>query len=262
MLTIAEFVKYMREIAPLDLAADWDNVGLLLGDYQAPVKNVMTCLTLSPDVADEAIEEEADMIITHHPILFRPAKKVTTATPEGTMLLKLARAGIAVYSAHTAYDNTIGGINERLAHELKLGDVEPLREAPPGRSLGEGRMGVLDKRIPLGVFIESVKQVTKAPFVQASGDLDRLIDKVAIACGAGGEFLRDAMRERAHVFVTGELRFHDCLAAKSSGLSLCLPGHFASERLGLEYLADQISREQTGIKAWAARCERDPLTII
>ena len=262
MLTVAEIVKYMKEIAPLDLAADWDNVGLLLGDYQAPVRKVMTCLTLSPDMADEAIDDGADMIVTHHPILFRPAKSLTTRTPEGTMVLKLARAGIAVYSAHTAYDNTVGGVNERLASALHLSDVEPLREPTGGRVLGEGRIGNLEKRIPLGELIEALKKVTRVEKVQVSGDVERMVDKVALACGAGSEFLKDALRARAHVFITGELRFHDCLTAKAGGLSLCLPGHFASERLGMEYLADQIGRELPGLISWAARGETDPIRLI
>jgi len=262
MFTVAEFVKFMKEIAPLDMAASWDNVGLLLGDYQAPVKKVMTCLTLSPDVADEAIEEEADTIVTHHPIFFKPARSLTTGNPESAMLLKLVRAGIAVYSAHTAYDNTVGGINERLAVDLSLGDIEPLREAVSGKTMGEGRMGVLPKRIPLGDFVGTVKKITRTSCVQTCGDLDRMVDKIAIACGAGGEFLRDAMRAHAHVFVTGELRFHDCMAAKAAGLSLCLPGHFASERLGLEYLAAQIGRELPGVSAWAAKRECDPISMI
>src|SRR5262245_21608882 len=97
MLTVAAIVDYLEEIAPPNLAADWDNVGLLLGDRAAPVQRVLTCLTVTPESAAEAVEPGAQLIVTHHPILFRPVKRLTAATPEGRMLLGLVRAGVAVY---------------------------------------------------------------------------------------------------------------------------------------------------------------------
>src|SRR5438552_17659003 len=105
MLTVADLLSALEAIAPLSLAADWDNVGLLLGDAAAPAERVMTCLTVTPDSAAEAIEARVQLIVSHHPILFRPTKKLTAATPEGSMLLRLIQAGIGVYSAHTAFDN-------------------------------------------------------------------------------------------------------------------------------------------------------------
>src|SRR5207249_3363905 len=110
-----------------NLAAEWDNVGLLFGDGAADVRRVMTCLTVTPLVVAEAIAEKTDLIVTHHPILFRGTKRLSTATTEGRLLWPLARAGIAVYSPHTAFDNTVGGINDLLANRLGLTDVVPLR---------------------------------------------------------------------------------------------------------------------------------------
>src|SRR5947209_10898341 len=106
MPTVAEFAAYLERFAPCATAADWDNVGLLLGDGTDPVGRVMTCLTVTPESAAEAVAERAELIVSHHPVLFRPTKRLTTATPDGRMLLSLARAGVAVYSPHTAYDNT------------------------------------------------------------------------------------------------------------------------------------------------------------
>src|SRR5438105_1880549 len=122
-MNVHDLASHLRRLAPLDLAADWDNVGLLLGDADAEVSRVLTCLTVTPQVAAEAVEAGADLIVTHHPILFRAAKRLTTATTEGRMLLALARAGVAVYSAHTAFDNAAGGINDRIAARLHLNDV-------------------------------------------------------------------------------------------------------------------------------------------
>src|SRR5215831_15347743 len=101
-MRLQDILNHLAQLAPLDLAADWDNVGLLLGDAEADVKNVITSLTVTPEVVAEAIDEHADLIVTHHPILFRGAKRLTSATAEGRMLLLLAKHPVAVYSAHSA----------------------------------------------------------------------------------------------------------------------------------------------------------------
>src|SRR5947209_8063121 len=111
MPTVAAVLDFLEQLAPLDLAADWDNVGLLLGDRAASVERVMTCLTVTPEAAAEAIAERVQLVVTHHPILFRPVKRLTTDAADGRMLLDLVRAGVAVYSPHTAFDNATAGIN-------------------------------------------------------------------------------------------------------------------------------------------------------
>ncbi len=137
-LAIRDVCAFLQELAPLELAESWDNVGLLWGDTQALVARVMTSHTLSSDVADEAARKRAELIVVHHPILFRPVQRLTHETPTGGMLLTLARHGIAVYSAHTAYDNADEGINRQLADRLGLEAVTPLRLSEFPRGDGEG----------------------------------------------------------------------------------------------------------------------------
>src|SRR5947209_7400362 len=115
MTAVADLVQALQALAPLELAEDWDNVGLLLGDPSTSVQRVLTCLTVTPESAAEALEAKVQLIVSHHPVLFRAVKRLTTATPEGRMLLELLRAGVAVYSPHTAFDNAPGGINDLLA---------------------------------------------------------------------------------------------------------------------------------------------------
>jgi len=131
--SVADIVAFLERFAPLELAEEWDNVGLLLGDRQREAPRVLTCLTLTPDVAREAIEKRAGLIVTHHPILFRAVKRLTADNSEGRMLLDLMAAGVAVYSPHTAYDSAGDGINEQLARSLGLTGVEPLRPLPGER---------------------------------------------------------------------------------------------------------------------------------
>ena len=363
MPTVAAVVDYLERLAPPALAADWDNVGLLLGERGAEVRRVLTCLTVTPESAAEAVADDVQLIVTHHPILFRAVKRLTDATAEGRMLLSLARAGVAVYSPHTAFDDAPGGINELLARRLGLQEVGPLRRREDSRSckvvvftpdnglsrvsdalfaagagligqysecsyrlqgtgtffgaeasnptvgqkgrreevaewrleavcperavdavlaavrrahsyeepacdvyplrptdspMGVGRVGALAEARPLRELAGLVKTTLRAGPVQMVGDPDRAVRRVAVACGAGGELLPDAVRAGADVLLTGEARFHDHLAAKAQGLALVLPGHYATERPGVEDLADRLKEEWPGLEVWASRRERDP----
>jgi dinuclear metal center YbgI/SA1388 family protein len=367
MQTVDAVIAYLDQFAPPSLAAEWDNVGLLLGDHAAPVERIMTCLTVTPASGAEAVERHAQLIVTHHPILFRPVKRLTTADAEGRMLLSLVRAGVAVYCPHTAFDNTRDGINELLAARLGLTDVRPLRrregarqckivvfapdsdlarvsdalftagaghigqysqcsfrlsgtgtffgsdaanptvgqkgrreevaewrleaicpedivdrvvaamrkahsyEEPaydvyalrPGWSpLGEGRVGQLPAPSALGALARTVKATLQAPGVQLVGEPSRTVARVAIACGAGGDFVNGAVRAGADVLLTGEARFHDVLAAEAQGLGMLLPGHYATERPGVEDLADRLLRQFPEAQVWASCNERDPLQLV
>src|SRR5690349_10987405 len=123
MLTVSAVAAFLETFAPPRLAAEWDNVGLLVGDSRHSVERVMTCLTVTPASVAEAIAEKADLIVTHHPMLFSAVRRITNDTPDGKMLLDLIAAGIAVFSPHTAFDSARSGINQRLAEGLGLSDV-------------------------------------------------------------------------------------------------------------------------------------------
>jgi dinuclear metal center YbgI/SA1388 family protein len=364
MFTVADAVAFLDAFAPRELAADWDNVGLLLGDPQREVRGVMTCLTVTPESAAEAIEAGAGLIVSHHPILFRAVKRLTTTTPEGRMLLDLIQAGVAVYSPHTAFDNVRDGINDILARRLRLLDVRPLRcqlgprqckvvvfvpdadlgrvsdalfdagagiigqysqcsfrlagtgtffgseasnptvgqkgrreelaewrlevvcpEAsvervvaamrkahsyeepafdvyllrPPSSRQGDGRIGRLPQLEQLGELAQKARAGLKSGPVQVVGDLNRAVESIAVVCGAGGELLDDAVAAGADVLLTGELRFHDCLAARACGLALILPGHHATERCGVDELAGRLQQQWPGVQVWASQRECDPV---
>lgn len=123
-------IAVLETLAPPQLAESWDNTGLLLGDAAAEVTRVLTCLTLTPDVADEAVAVGAQLVVTHHPLMFKPIQRMTTYSSEGRTLWTLASHGIAVYSPHTAWDSAPRGINQQLAELLELTDIAPLRRQP------------------------------------------------------------------------------------------------------------------------------------
>src|SRR5439155_17953285 len=126
----------------------------------------------------------------------------------------------------------------------------------------EGRIGALPAPVPLASLARTVKGALSAAGVQLVGSPQQTVQRVAIACGAAGEFLADAAAAKADVFLTGEVRFHDCLAAQAQQIALVLPGHYATERVGIEALADRLQAQFPGLQIWASRRERDPLTVV
>ncbi|WP_437223909.1 Nif3-like dinuclear metal center hexameric protein [Planctomicrobium sp. SH661] len=260
MYQLRQITEFLKSFAPLELAESWDNVGLLLGDESAEVGQVMTCLTLTSDVAEEALAGGANLILTHHPILFRPVQKLTTATSEGRMVLKLLKQGIAVYSPHTAFDSARDGINQSLAEQLGLQNIQPLRRsAVPGlEDLGAGRWGRLQTPVTLRELIAKLRKEI-SPQLQHLGDLDRIVHTIGIGCGSAAEFLKDAERVGCDVYVTGEARFHAGLEARDREIALVLAGHFNTERPAIERLAEKLKSEFPGLHTWASRLETDPL---
>lgn len=213
MPTVREVADFLNALAPPALAESWDNVGLLVGRYDQPVQRLMTCLTITADSAGEAIERGANLIVSHHPLPFRPLKRLTCETSEGRLLLDLIGAGIAVFSPHTAFDSAEQGINEQWARQLKLRDVAPL---VPGAEAGQGsgRYGQLSAEMSLAELAERVKGLLGLNYVQAVGKLDGRVRRVAVACGSAGEFAAPAKAAGCDCLVTGEVRFHTCLEAE------------------------------------------------
>jgi dinuclear metal center YbgI/SA1388 family protein len=258
MLTVADVARFLDEFAPPALAEPWDNVGLLVGRHDEIVRRVMTCLTVTPASAAEAIAGQVELIVSHHPLPFRPLARLTSETTEGRLLLDLIGAGVAIFSPHTAFDSAAAGINRRLADGLKLADVKPLVPAAQSGE-GSGRFGVLDRPIALAELAARVKQLLALDRLQAVGKLDAPVRSVGLACGSGGEFLAPAAAAGCEALVTGELRFHACLEAEALSVGVVLAGHFASERFAVAELAGVLAAKFPELEIWASRQEQDPL---
>jgi dinuclear metal center YbgI/SA1388 family protein len=264
MTTIDAVARFLEDFAPLRLAEDWDNVGLLVGDRRRPAQRIMTCLTITPSSAREAIDERADLIVAHHPLPFTALRRLTTDTHEGRLLWELIGAGVSIYSPHTAFDSAREGINQRLAEGLALTEIAPLvasAEIPSGDSgsVGSGRCGRLSQPTTLAALAERVTTFLSIERLQRVGPADQVIRRAAIACGSGGEFLAAAQRADCECMITGEARFHTCLEAEAAGVGLLLAGHYATERFGVEHLAEVLARRFAEASVWASRRERDPL---
>lgn len=259
-MLVQDVCRFLDEFAPPRLAEDWDNVGLLVGDAARPVKRIMTCLTITPGSAAEAVREQADLIVTHHPLPFRPLKRLTTESLPGRLLLQLIEASIAVHSPHTAFDSAAAGINQQLAQGIGLQGIQPLVPLPADEDqLGAGRYGRFAEPLPLDAIAERLKRLLAVQGLHQVGPAGQLVGKVAVACGSAGEFLGAAREAGCTLLVTGETSFHTCLEAESAGVALLLPGHYASERFAVEKLAEVLGAAFSGLDVWASRDEQDPL---
>lgn len=259
MATVSDVCRTLEELAPVGLAESWDNVGLLLGHRNWEVSTLMTCLTLTERVAAEAVERGVQMVITHHPILFRSAKRLTDETAEGRIIMKLMTSGIAVYSAHTAFDSATAGINQQLAEHFGLTEICALRGRQGDPSLGAGRMGRLQNPLGREEFLDRVATVTGADWVQWVAEGPEVIQRVAVGCGAAGDFLADAAVAGCDTFVTGEARFHTAIEAESRGMNLVLLGHYASERPAMVELAATLGVRLPDLRCVVSAQDRDPL---
>ena len=265
MVTVQEVGDFLEEFAPSRLAEEWDNVGLLVGDPTRDVRRAMTCLTVTPASADEAARENVDLIVSHHPLPFRPLKRVTTDSVPGRLLWQLIRNGTSIHSPHTRFDSAAMGINQRLAEGLGLVEIQPLvplrdqhgEEDPAG--LGAGRFGRLTAPLSLDECATQLKQFLSIDGLHSVGPSTRSIERIAVACGSAGAFLEAAGRHGCDLLVTGETSFHTCLEAEATGIALLLPGHYASERFAVEVLADVLAKQFTDVEVWASRDEADPL---
>lgn len=259
MTILAQVCDFLEAFAPSHLAEEWDNVGLLAGDPQQRIERLMTCLTITANCVDEAIEEGVEAIVSHHPLPFRPLKRLTTAHTPGRLLWRLASAGIAVYSPHTAFDSAAAGINQQLAEGLELICIAPLVAGPQDPASGAGRCGELDSPMRLHDLAGRLRSFLSLDGLHVVGDATHSVQRLAVACGAGGDFLEAAARQRCDALITGETNFHTCLEAEALGMALLLPGHYASERFAVENLAQRLAVEFSELSVWASRRERDPL---
>ena len=222
--TVGDVHAWLNSIAPFETAEGFDNVGLLIGDKAAPVSKVIFTLDLSEKTVDEAIAFGAELIITHHPIIFSPLRRIHYDTPFGRMLVKLTGAGISVIAAHTNWDKAPGGVGDTLAAMLGLSDVTPLDDYV--------RLGTLPAPLTAGALAESMEAALGfAP--RCYEGHDRLIRKVAVAGGSYGEGYLPALDAGADAFLSGEIKHHEILDAIAQGLIIYDGGHHATEHTAM-----------------------------
>lgn len=259
MYPLARVTAELESLAPLRLAAAWDAVGLLVGSPRPAVARVMTCLTLTPAVADEAVGEQVDLVVTHHPLPFHPVARVTAETAPGRVLLTLVGAGIGVWSGHTAWDSAAGGINDQLATLIQLEHVTPIIPDAVSPLAGTGRAGAAATGMTVHDLARRAGAALGVAAVQVSGPAERAAGRVGIVCGSGGDLVAEVAKAGCHTLLTGELKLHDALAAEAAGLAAIAVGHHASERFAMDVLGRRLAEALPGLHCHASAADTDPL---
>jgi len=252
MKTVKWLTEIMENWAPLSYAESWDNVGLLIGDSNKEIKNVLVALDVTDDVVEEALEGGFDFIISHHPIIYNPISKLVASDPISKKILMLIKHNIGLYSSHTNLDKAAYGVNDVLALKLGLKNISPLiPEESHGEGIGIGRVGNLPEPKTLKNFAEYVKNILGLSEVRYAGDLNTEILTVGLCGGDGsnGSFLKAAAKRNCHVYITGDLRYHMTHEALDLGLNLLDIGHYNSEKIIVETIVNRFKKEGINIKA-------------
>jgi len=265
--TVAQIVDLLDRRYPPTLASEWDAVGLVAGDPRATVSRILFAVDPVMAVVDEALLLQADMIVTHHPLLLRGVHSIAALDHRGSVLHTLISHGIALACAHTNADHARPGVSDALADALGIVDTVPLVPEPGAPGVGTGRVGRLDETLTLSALVDRVAQrlPATAQGVRAAGDPDRLIETVAVCGGSGDAFLADAAAV-ADAYITSDLRHHraqDHLV--DGGCALIDVAHWASEWPWLPVAAAALSDDcralGTTVEVHVSTIVTDPWTI-
>ena len=222
---VKDVTKVIEEFAPLSIQEKWDNSGLCVGSPEASVSSVLFGLDCTPELVDEAIECGADMIVTHHPLIFSGLKKISPDDMVGEAVFKAIKAGISIYAAHTNADKVIAGVSGAMAAKLGLKNVEILSE--DGEGTGLGVVGELPEPMTAQQMLEMVKERFALKTVKASKPVEGEITKVAMCGGSGGSLISAAKAAGAQLYISGDISYHNFFTPE--GFMLMDIGHYESE---------------------------------
>jgi dinuclear metal center YbgI/SA1388 family protein len=270
----------METIAPSYLAEEWDNVGLQVGQNDWHVRKIWVALDPLTNVVSAACDKNVDMLITHHPLIFRPLPALDFNTTVGSIIHRAIQCQMAIFSAHTNLDSVADGTNDILAKRIGLNNIETLgdsiRKKHPHEAItydvypllpckgrqGLGRVGKLESPVGLTFLAETIKNALGIKSIKVAGRPDLPVRKAALCTGSGTGLLESFLLSDADVYISGDMRYHDARAVESANLGLIDIGHFASEYLMVEELAGRLQKifSESGMDVAAEACqiETDP----
>lgn len=258
-MKLEEIACIIEERSPLDLQESWDNSGFQIKLGNPDITRVLVSLEVTDSVISEAEKYGAELIVCHHPMFFAPVRKVDDKSVIGNYICRLIKSGISVYATHTPFDKCDGGNNDYLASKLHLKYVEQL----PGDETGICRMGMTDGDYTACEFVRRTAEWLSQDVRQfrLTGDMMDRVEKVGICTGAGAEFMEIACEAGCDLFVTGDVKYHTAQLAREMGMNVLDIGHYGSEILFTENMAEWL-RRGTGLMVFEAADCRNPFTVI
>ncbi len=260
-MKIKELVCALESFAPLPLQESYDNAGLQLGLTESETTGALLCLDVIEPVIDEAIALGFNLIVSHHPLLFKGVKSISGSTYVERCILKAIKNDIAIYSAHTNLDNTVGGVNFKIAEKIGLRDVTFLTPSQNDGISGSGIIGTLSEPETETDFLRRIKKLFEVGCLRHNKMTGRQIQRVAICGGAGAFLIPDAIAAAADVFITGEIRYHEYFGHEREIL-LAEIGHYESEQYTKELLAEYLQRQFPGLKVEQTKINTNPIKYL
>ena len=249
----------LEQFAPLPLQESWDNAGLQVGLTEAEVSGALLCLDVNKRIVDEAIAKGCNLIVSHHPLLFRGLKQISGANDVQRTVIKAIKHDIVVVSMHTNMDNAMNGVNWKIAERLGLKETAFFASKNvEDIECGSGVIGQLPEAMAADDFILLVKKQFDVDCAMCNEVLRRPISKVAICGGAGDFLLDDAVSQGADAFITGEMHYHQYFGYEQR-IQICVIGHYQSEQFTSEIFRDIIQRECPGVRTEMAETCTNPI---
>ena len=242
-MLVKDILNCITEVAPLHWQESYDNAGLQVGDLNAETNNALICLDITEKIVDEAIAKHCDLIVSHHPLIFRGLKHLTPETYIERAVMKAIKHDIAMISMHTNLDNSYLGVNRMLAERLGLHDLQLLQpsECEP-EICGAGMVGTFENSMEEVDFLQLVSDTIGSPCLRHSALTGRKIQKVALCGGSGSPFFADAVRQEADAYLTADIKYHDFFLPEG-GMLLVDGGHFETEQFTKELICALIQKK-------------------
>ena len=262
MLKVKDICRAIEEYAPLSLQESYDNAGLQVGDAEAVVSAVLLCLDVTEETIQEAKARSCNLIVSHHPLIFKGLKSLTGADQTQRIVMDALREGISIYSAHTNLDSAIEGVSYEMAHQLNLKNLEVLIPSEKDPKIGLGIIGCYDNPVPQLEFLRKVKETFAVKALRYSGQTQHLVvRKVALCGGSGASFLKEALAAKADAYLSGDFKYHDYT---SYGLDILIAdiGHHESELCSRKILSRIIRETFPDCLTYFAESENNPIKIL
>ncbi|MBE5816578.1 MAG: Nif3-like dinuclear metal center hexameric protein [Clostridiales bacterium] len=251
-IKVSNVLEILNRAYPFSLALEWDNVGLLVGSPQREVTGIVTALDLTDEVIDKAIEINASLIITHHPIMFSPVRSILADEGEGKLIFRLIKSSISLIAAHTNFDAARGGVDEAFAKKIcnavgaDIESIEIMEKSPLDASCGTGRIYSLNEKSTALTVAKGLETAFGAGALVALPEKE--VSRVASVCGSGGDYWDMALKMGADLIITGESSYHKALDGAKMGISTIVLGHDVSEAHAPGVLADYLQNSLNSVQ--------------
>ncbi|CAI8415520.1 MAG: GTP cyclohydrolase 1 type 2 [Flavobacterium sp. SCGC AAA160-P02] len=256
-MTIKEVTNYLEEIAPLEQAEDFDNVGLLIGDYNSEVSGILVTLDTLEETVEKAISENCNLIVSFHPIIFSGLKKINGNSYVERVVLKAIQNNIAIYATHTALDNSKVGVSAKMCEVLGLTNQRILIPKED-QNVGMGMIGELNEPMSEDDFLKRTKVIFNSECIRFSKKTGKLIHKVAVLGGSGSFAISNAISEKADVYISADFKYHDFFKAEEK-IMLIDVGHYESEQFTKNLLAEYLTKKFTSFAVILSKKSTNPI---